>query len=739
MMDKTYQWDFPLPRTHTGMLQGNGRLGAMIWGEGSELRITLGRADLWDHRGGMPWTPQMNYASIRRLLESGDEAGMRAIFENVSPAPGQPRHPSVIPVGRTDLSLGAGVTLRRGLLKLASGQVQVMAVDAEGREHSIVLDLSMDEPILHVELPPALAGCTVRAVPAWDYIGKRLEAISFAPPKSFENDRSCGWVQALPADGAVGAACRREGCSLWIAAERGGDSVEARQRAEALLARFASAGPDALRRGNGVWWDAYWSRVPRVELPNDKLAFLYHYGMYKLAGLTNPSGVPATLQGPWIEEYQMPPWSSDYHFNINVQMCYWPAYQGNALDHVRPVLDMVWGWREQLREYARLFVGIEDGLLLPHSVDDHGQIIGGFWSGTIDHGCTAWVGKMMYDYWLYGGADEQYLREVVHPFLAGAMRVYEAMLEEEKTGDRRQNPGVIGLPVSVSPEYRGNAMNAWGRNASFQLAWIHWLIEALQCTSRALGTQPSPAWERIARGLPRASLIGTPERRRIGMWDGTDLAESHRHHSHMAGIWPIDMIDTQDATWKPIVAQTYRNWVSKGMGEWSGWCMPWAAMLHTHMGNADAAELTMEIWQKLFTNQGHGTLHNVAFQGISLMWWDAPEVMQLDAGMAATAAVMDMLIHVSRGVHHLFRGAPAGWREVGFEEMRTEGGFLVSARRAAGKVEHVSVRAERAGTFRLKSPWPACNIDVAGHKSRTEAEVVEVPLAAGEQADLASA
>ena len=45
-MARIYQWDFPLPRTHAGMLQGNGTMGVMIWGEGSVLRLTIGRGFL---------------------------------------------------------------------------------------------------------------------------------------------------------------------------------------------------------------------------------------------------------------------------------------------------------------------------------------------------------------------------------------------------------------------------------------------------------------------------------------------------------------------------------------------------------------------------------------------------------------------------------------------------------------------------------------------------------------------
>ena len=60
-MSRTHEWEFPLPRTHTGPLQANGTLGAMIWGEKSTLRITLGRVDFWDHRGGLPWTEMQSY------------------------------------------------------------------------------------------------------------------------------------------------------------------------------------------------------------------------------------------------------------------------------------------------------------------------------------------------------------------------------------------------------------------------------------------------------------------------------------------------------------------------------------------------------------------------------------------------------------------------------------------------------------------------------------------------------
>ncbi len=273
------------------------------------------------------------------------------------------------------------------------------------------------------------------------------------------------------------------------------------------------------------------------------------------------------------------------------------------------------------------------------------------------------------------------------------------------------------LPVSVSPEYRGNQLNAWGQNASFQLACIHWLCEALLHAATALGEQPRPSWREIQQKLPCACVEGQPGHEQIMLWHGTPLEESHRHHSHLAGLVPFDVLDRDDPQWRPIIERSINHWIKQGMGLWSGWCVPWAAMLHTRLNNADAAELLLEIWQRVFTNEGHGTLHDVRFPGISLIGAsdrihkNKQEIMQMDAGMAVVAAVMDMLLHSQRGVHYLFSGAPLHWQQVAFSKIRTEGGFLVSVRREAGRVREVRIEATRAGFFRLANPW-ACDVFV---------------------------
>lgn len=684
-----HTWTFPLPRPHTGPLLGNARLGAMVWGSGDTLRITLGRADWWDHRNGKPWTDAMSYANIRRLLEADDAAGVRALFDRGTAASGLPRHPSVLPVGRVELAF-PGLELATATLDMGVAEITLAARDASGTIRVLgTLDLSPDAPV--VRFRPAAGAPTPRitGVPAWQAVGEHLASISFEPPFI----HSDGWTQTTPADAALTVRHRvRDDGEFRVVAVLGDESAET-----ALEASFEN---------RADWWRAYWQRVPRINVPNPRWSFLHDYGLYKFAGLTAPQGVAATLQGPWIEDYQMPPWSSDYHFNINVQMCYWPAYQAGLGDHLKPLFDLIESWLPILRENARKFVGVDDGYLLPHAVDDRCHVIGAFWTGTIDHACTAWVGKMMYDHYDYTG-DEAFLRRLAFPFLKGAMRVYEGMLE-------RGADGTLSLPVSVSPEYRGAQMNAWGRDASFQLAACHWLADALEKSARILGEPASPAWADIRQNLPLACLHGESGREEIALWQGLVLEESHRHHSHLGGYHPFDTLPMDDERWSGIAARTVTRWIREGMGLWSGWSMPWAAMLHSRFGNADMTELTLEIWERIFTNEGHGTLHDAGMAGLSLMGTSAmratpmkKEIMQMDAGMAATAAIMDSLVHVHRGTARLFPGASSRWKDCSFENIRIPGGFRIGARRAGGVVRDVTIEATRAGRLLLQNPWPA--------------------------------
>jgi alpha-L-fucosidase 2 len=119
----------------------------------------------------------------------------------------------------------------------------------------------------------------------------------------------------------------------------------------------------------------------------------------------------------------------------------------------------------------------------------------------------------------------------------------------------------------------------------------------------------------------------------------------------------------------------------------------------------------------------------------------APERMQMDAGMGATAAIMDMLLHTRRGVNYLFAGAPQSWESVGFERMLTEGAFLVSAARVGGLVTAVKVDSRTGGVFKLANPWrgAATVVRAPEQEEPVSGGVLEIALEPGETIIIESA
>lgn len=748
-------WEFPLTRTHTGILMGNGRMGGILWGAGNLLSVTVGRADFWDHRGGMPFTEKHNMRNISDILLRKDKEAMTALFETETfGIPGQPRNPSILPVGRLELDFGEGALLKTGTLEIRTGRVKI-AYRKHGVDLSVTFVISMESDTLLVVPDSADVFPAVKAVPAWNQVGDILRKLSFAPPTEFveKNGSVFGFVQTCPADAALCLACRIGEGHLVAATGRGPGADEAKTEAKAAAEAGWRGTPLNFIEKNAAWWARFWEDVPELHLPDPEIEEIFLYDMYKFAGMTNPDGVPAGLQGPWIEDYRLPPWSADYHFNINAQMNYWPAYKGNRLAHVKRLLEMIWECREVFRHDAKMLVGIDDGYLLPHSVDDRGTCMGRYWSGNVDPSCAGWIARMMFEYYLYSG-DLEFLENIAFPFMKGTMRVYEKLLVREN--------GVYFMPIGVSAEWNANYVEppSWGRNPSFQLACIHRLCEDLQKAGHLLNCPSEPFWQDIREHLPQFAAGDDYGRQMIFVWEGQKPDCSHRHFSHLAAIYPFETVDLFSDEWHELIQYSIAYWTGKGSGGWAGWSFPWAAIINTRYGCGDAAEMLLKVWKRFFTNEGRGTLHDCRFNGVSnpvfsaiaMSCGKAPEVgirkktrrsfaanppeyeiMQIEAGMGAAAAVMEMLMHSRRGVVHVFPAVPEHWKTVSFKGMLSEGGFLISAEQKNSETEWIEVTATRDGKLHLANPWSdeaVCR--KRDGEVRFTGDILEIPLKQGD-------
>lgn len=678
-----FPYSYPMPHVHCGTTLGNGLLGLSVWGGENRLNITVGVASLWDHRGGVHWSKRQNFHDIRRALERQDLEEIHRIFAPEHPrAAGFPNRPSLLAAGRLEVTLPDGCLLEEAKLRADVGVIEI-SFRQGGENGTIRVALAQKEKGLFLLRLPIPA--QIRAVPSWDLMPE-LRELSFVEPLR----RECGFHQPMPAD---------PGYSLTF--ERAGELVRCffRRGDETEPVRIPAAGWEEVTGELARYWGDFWKRVPVVRCESPLIEELFRSGLYQFHSMTEPDGVPAGLQGAWIEDHRLPPWSGDYHFNINVQMCYWPAFRAGLAENCRPLFEMIWSWRDTMREIARCFIGVEDGYMMPHAVDDRCVRMGAFWTGAIDHACAAWMAQMMFDYYKYTG-DVEFLREIGFEFMRGTMRVFEALLEERD--------GVFHLPVGVSPEYRGAELNAWGEDPSFQLAAIHRLAADLIEAAGILGVEPKPVWRAIHERLPQFTLIDGKGGEQIALWKGTPLEESHRHHSHLAAIAPFATVSPEDPRWRDIIRRSVDHWIRTGMGFWAGWSMPWASMLHNRVGNAEMAVLDIELWSRVYRNAFNRSFHDPVMDGFAVGLCGDKTVMQMDAYMGVVAAIEELFLFEQNGVLYPMHGVPASWRGFTAENFTAPGGFRLSLSRHEGK-EEIRVEALRDGVLKLHLPAGNCD------------------------------
>lgn len=642
---QTFAAEFPLEHVHAGVAAGNGFLGLSVWGEGDTVNVTVSSSSLWDHQGGEIWSPDQSYKNICAALAKQDENRMKELF------PWYKLVPSIIPLARIAFQLDGAHKVE------LSHRDSLLTVF--GKDKRVEIRLSQSEKGVF-----AIRGISdFRLIPGYD-LAPVLKERGFAEPERLAD----GFRQTMPKDPAFGIRYAKGAGATFFCFSR--DVIAA-----------ASGSWSALEEENRRFWNDFWMKVPELHSGMAEIDARYCAGLFQFQCMTASDGFPAGLQGPWIEDEKLPPWSSDFHFNINVQMCYWPACRAGLFDNLKPLWKMLESWKERMRRNAKCFVGIDDGYMIPHAVDDRCVGMGGFWAGTMDHTSAGWMAMMMFEYVRCTG-DIEFLKRFGFDFMRGVMRVYEAMLEFDGSH--------YAIPWLTSPEYRGIAMDAVGRNPSFHLAAIHRLLSDIFAAAEMLHCEVPASWHDIQEKLPWYS----EEDGEIALWEGLKLDMSHRHHSHLAAICPFDSLHIPE----DVVERSVGAWVRFGMGTWAGWSMPWAAMLHNRFNHPDMACMILKMWPSLYTNKGGRTLHDPQFPGFSVGLVGTNRIMQMDAGLGVVAAILDLFLYETQGVLELFHGLPEA-NDASCANVPAPGGL-----RFSGNRREFSFTAERSAVLNFRFP-----------------------------------
>lgn len=688
-------WDEALPL-------GNGCLGALVWGDGRPMRISLDRNDLWDTRPVPEFhSPEYSYELMCRWHDEGRTQDLIRVYED----PYRRAAPTKIPAGRIELIFGGNSLFTEAFLPIAdpvaetrfSGgafvRVMVHAIEPVG----MITVRSSAPPAVRLVAPPfsgAPKGASDRETNTSD-----LALLSYPAPVRADG---VAW-QAFTQEGAEGFRFAifmgwRERKGEWLAAwsiatnREGTDPLRiARERAErALLAGF-----DRMEQSHRAWWETYW-RKSSVRLPNPVLERQWYLEQYKFGAASRRGHPPITLQAVWTaDNEQIPPWKGDYHHDLNTQLSYWPCYAGNHLEEGMSYLDWLWDTRENCRDWTQRFFRLP-GLNVPMTGDLNNSQIGGWRQYTHSATTAAWLAQHFYLHWKYSG-DRRFLRERAYPYLREAAVFLEAITA------RKGPDGFRTIPLSASPEYYDNRPEAWFKTfTNYDLALIRWLFAATAELADELKLPGDAArWRAVLAEFPDFYLADTGA---LLLTKDHPVKESHRHFSHLMAIHPLGLIDWSDGDdARRTIRASLADLDRLGTDLWCGYSFAWLGSIAARALDGAKAERALELFSTAFTlrNSFHCN-GDQSGKGYSKFTY---RPFTLEGNFAAAAGIQEMLLKSHRGKILVFPALPESWKDASFTTLRAQGAFLVSAVRRNGKTERVEITSERGGRCVLVSPF----------------------------------
>lgn len=752
--DYTLWYDRPAVEWEEALPIGNGRLGAMVYGDPFHECIQLNEESLWAGAPVNSNNPKAgpNLGRIRNLVLSRRFAEAHKLAaQTMVGTPPRVRSYQTCGNIRLDYAIGDTLNYRRSL-NLDSG-ISLTEFTSEGTDYRQEVFASAPDNVIAVRLIASQAGALdvlVRLEREKDASvtvhdneiqmeGQIIDEDSDLAGKGGMNMKFAARLRVIAQGGRLaekdGGICiedAEEALLLFTAAtdydlagmdfDRNinpshvcGEIIKAASEHEYtdLLERHVRDHSSMFGRVSLDLGETQQSLLPvdkRLEAFKDGaddpglIALYFQFGRYLLMGSSRAPGVlPANLQGVWNNHFDAP-WGSDFHTNINLQMNYWPAEVCNLSETVLPLTGFLQRLQVPGSVTAREMYNAR-GWTVHHLTDPFGRtaVMDGVW-GCFPMG-GPWMTFPLFEHYSFT-MDEAYLKEQAYPILKSSAQFVLDFLVKDSKGQ------LVTVP-SNSPENKyidpitGEAQEiTYGSTMDIQI--ITELFRNCISSTEILGMDKEFAdtLRQAMKALPPVKV--SPSMGGIQEWieDYKEVEPGHRHISHLLGLHPGTQITPSDPELFEAAEKTIALRLSSGGGH-TGWSRAWIINFYARLLDGENA---LHHVNELLKKSTHKNL------------FDDHPPFQIDGNFGGTAGIAEMLIQSHGGCIHLLPALPQAWKDGSFRGLKARGNYEVSCSWKEGRLDEAEIVPFEGGKCVLRMQEPFAVL-VNGRKTAVSEEI----------------
>ena len=440
--------------------------------------------------------------------------------------------------------------------------------------------------------------------------------------------------------------------------------------------------PDSIRR---LPTDVQLRRYTLLNEANPELEALYfQFARYLLISCSRTPSVPANLQGLW-NEHLLPPWSSNYTTNINLEENYWAAEAANLSELHQPLLSFLDGAAANGRRVAQQYYGIKEGWCLAHNSDIWAMANPvGLQSGDPVWACWnmggAWLSTHIWEHFRYTLDTAALLRQ--YPVLKGAALFCLDWLVEHPDG--------LMTAPSTSPENKyitsDGYCGATFYGATADMAMVRECLSDMRSAAQVLDVDADICCtiDSVLHNLV-PYRIGANGNLQEWYYDWSDAEPAHRHQSHLFGLFPGHSICPDTDT--TLIDACRRTLEMRGL-ESTGWSTGWRVNLYARMADGEAAYSMYRRLLRYVSPDGYQGLDALRGGGTYPNLLDAHSPFQIDGNFGGCAGLCELFQQL---INHP-EALPSAWHTGSIKGLCLPGNRTLTLKWKNYKITHIKVK-----------------------------------------------